>query len=193
MNNSKFAQVIGIAAAIIIIFLLIDNDKKSKKIKELKKEIEENENLTAEIKKQLRELIQNNTEIDPKIANELGHIAALLEIKQDTSAVLKLTKIIETLLKELYKGDEKVKEIAKQNKRTKPAFADYLEHAKCEKIFSNEDYHLLIIMKSIRNEEAHELDVKKEKSRVLASFICGFSVVLGLSKRLKKKGLDKAA
>jgi len=48
-------------------------------------------------------------------------------------------------------------------------------------------------MKSIRNEEAHELDVKKEKSRVLASFICGFGVVLGLSKRLKKQGLDKAA
>lgn len=36
MNNSKFAQVIGIAAAIIIIFLLIDNDKKlrSKKVEE---------------------------------------------------------------------------------------------------------------------------------------------------------------
>lgn len=99
----------------------------------MKKEIEENENLTAEIKKQLRELIQNNSEIDPKIANELGHISALLEIKQDTSAVFKLTKIIENLLKELYKGEEKIKEIAKLNKRSKPAFADYLEHAKNER------------------------------------------------------------
>ena len=191
MTNPKFTQTIAIVAGIIIFFLLITNDKQAKQIKELKKEIDENDNLTSDVKKQLNELIRNNADIEPQVANELGQIAALLEIKQDTSAVLKLAKIIENLLKDLYKGEEKVKEIAKLNNRKIPVFADYIEHGKNEKIISKEDYHLLLILKLIRNEEAHDLDVKKEKSRVVAAFVSGMGLILGLCRILKKKKLPE--
>jgi len=193
-NSSKNTTIILLVAmAAIIAFLVIDNNNKSKKIKELKKDIDENEDLTKEIKEKLTELIENNSEIEPKIANELTQISALIEIKQDNSAVLKLAKIIENLLIELYKGDSGVKEIAKLNNRKNPVFADYIEHGRNEKIITTEDYHLLSVLKIIRNEEAHQLDVKKDKSRIVSAFICGVGLVLGLCRILKKKTLEKEA
>ncbi len=190
MKNNKLVIALGVVAGFIILWLLIENSKKDEKIAELQKEIDENENINEEIKKRLTELIQNNHEIAPQIANELGQIAALLEIKQDTTAVFKLAKIIENLLKQLYKGNLKLKEVAKKNGRKIPVFNDYLEHAKDENVITTEDWHLLSVMKIIRNEEAHEIDVKKERTRILASFISGMGIILGLCKMLKKKTID---
>lgn len=190
MKNNKLIVALGVVAGIIILWLLIENSNKDEKIAELQKEIDENENINEEIKKRLTELIQNNHEIAPQIANELGQIAALLGIKQDTTAVFKLAKIIESLLKQLYKGSDKLKEVAKKHGRKTPVFNDYLEHAKDEKVITTEDWHLLSVMKIIRNEEAHEVDVKKERTRLLASFISGMGIILGLCRMLKKKTIE---
>lgn len=180
-----------IALAIVVVWLLYENAKKDDKIEELQKEIDENENLTNEVKERLSELIKNNKEVNPRIANELGQIAALIEIKQDNVAVLKLAKIIENLLKELYKGDKELKEIATKNNRSRVAFADYLELARNRNVITSEDYHLLSVMVIIRNAEAHELDVQKEKSRILAAIISGIGIILGLCKILKRKSIEE--
>lgn len=188
--STKLRTVIGFVVAIVIIYLLADNAKMKKKVNELQKEIDENEDMNKEIKKRLSELIHNNKEIDPKISAELGQIVALLEIKQDTSAVLKLAKIIENLLKELYSGDIALKELANANGRKKPVFADYLEHAKNKNIITSEDYHLLSVMKIIRNEEAHDLAVHKDKSKIIAAFISGIALIISICKILKKKSIE---
>ena len=191
-NSSKtFSSALLVAMGIVILFLAYDNITKTKKIKELKKDIDENEDLSKEIKQKLKDLIENNSEVEPKIANELTQISALLEIKQDNSAVLKLAKIIENLLIELYEGDIKIKDVAKLNNRKNPVFADYIELGRNEKIISSEDYHLLSVLKIIRNDEAHQLDIKKDKSRIVSSLICGIGLVLGLCRILKKKTLEK--
>ena len=192
MTNSNFGAIIAITAGIIIVWLFIENDKKNNKIRKLQKEINDNENLTNEIKKRLIDLIKNNKEIDPKIANELKQIVELLKIKQESTAIMKLAKIIEKLLKTLYKGDLVLKELAKTKGRKTPAFADYLEHANNLKIITKEDYHLLSIMKIIRNEEAHELDIKKEKSRIIASFISGIGLILRLFNLIKEKPIESS-
>ena len=186
-SSKNTTVILLVAMAAIIAFLVMDNNNKTKQIKDLKKDIDENEDLTKEIKLKLTELIENNLEVEPKIASELTQISALIEIKQDNSAVLKLAKIIENLLKELYKGDVKVKEIAKENNRKNPVFADYIEHGRNEKVISSEDYHQLSVLKIIRNEEAHQLDIKKDKSRIVSPFICGVGLVLALCRMLKKK------
>jgi hypothetical protein len=191
MGNTKFETILAVVAGFIIFFLLIDNDKKKRQIISLKKEIEDNDSLTKEIKIKLTELIQNNLEIDPKVAGELGQMVALLEIKQDTTAVFKLAKIIENLLKELFNSEADLKELSAKCGRKTPVFANYLEYAKDKKILSAEDYHLLSILKIIRNEEAHELDIKKEKSRIIAVFISGINLVLGICRLLKKKTLTQ--
>lgn len=139
---------------------------------------------------QLIELIQNHKEVDPQIAGELGQIIGLLEIKQDTTAVLKLAKIIENLLKELFQADQEFRTFIKTTGRKKPVFTDYLDFAKEKRLFTNEDFHLLSVLKIIRNEEAHELNVKKDKSRIIAAFIAGMSLIIGLCKLLKKKSIN---
>lgn len=185
MTKTNLNTVLGIVAGLLIFWLFLDRDNKNKKIRALEKEINENENLNKKIKNQLKELIENNPEIDPSVSNELGQIAALIEIKQETKALMALAKIIENLLKQLYKGDEKLKEIATENKRKNPSFADYLELARLNGIISSEDYHLISVLKIIRNEEAHELNVQKEQSRIIVTFITGFATILTLTKMIK--------
>jgi hypothetical protein len=187
LNWKTVAITLGAVAGIIIIWLLVEDEKKRKKLIELQREIDENENFNIEVKNRLKELIQNNKEIDPKISNELGHIAALIEIQQETKAIATLAKIIENLLKELYKGDSTLKDKVRQKNRKNITFEDYLDYAKEKGVISKEDYHLLAVMKIIRNEESHELDIKKEKSRVIASFIAGFGIILGLCQLIKIK------
>ena len=187
VNWKSAAITISVVAGLLTIWFLVEDNKKKRKIAELQKEIAENENLNNEIKRMLKNLINNNKDIDPKIANELGHIASLIEIKQETKAIATLAKIIENLLKELYKGDKDIKEKANLKGHKQPTFDDYLEHAKVKGIITTEDFHLLSVMKIIRNQEAHENDVKKEKSRVVASLIVGFGIILGLCKLVKQK------
>lgn len=190
MAKLNFGTVLAFIGGVVITYLIIDNIKKSNIIFDLQKRIDDNEDLNKEIKSKLTELIQNSKEVDPKIANELAQIVILLEVKQDNSAILKLTKIIENLLKELYKGDTELKELANTNGRKFPVFADHLEHAKNKKIISTEDYHLLSVMKSMRNDEAHELAVNKHKSKIFAAFIVGIGLVLGLCRQLKRKSIE---
>ncbi|WP_430972832.1 hypothetical protein [Sunxiuqinia rutila] len=185
MTKTNFNTVLSIVAGLLIFWLFIDRENKNKKIIALEKEISENENLNKKIKNQLKELIENNSEIDPSVSNELGQIAALIEIKQETKALMALAKIIENLLKKLFKGDEKLKEIASENKRKNPSFADYLELARLNGVISTEDYHVISVLKIIRNEEAHELNVQKEQSRIIATFITGFATILTLTKMMK--------
>lgn len=188
--SKSFGTILAFIAGIVVAYLIIENIKKTKTIEELQKEIDNNQDLNLEIKKKLSELIQNNKEINPKIANELMQMVTLLEVKQDTSAVLKLNKVIENLLKELYKGDPDLKELAKSHGRKSPVFADYLEHAKIKNIISTEDYHLLSVMKGIRNSEAHELAIHPHKVKIFAAFISGLSLILGLCQLLKKKSIE---
>ena len=190
MKKSDFGTILAFIGGVVITYLIIDSLKKSNLISELQSRIDDNEDLHKEIKTKLTELIQNNKEVDPKVANELAQIVALLEMKQDNSAIFKLTKIIENLLKDLFKGNEELKELAKVNGRKQPVFADHLEYAKKSKVISTEDFHLLSLMKSIRNEEAHELAVSKHKSKIFASFIVGIGLVLNLCQLLKRKSIE---
>lgn len=190
MKKSDFGTILAFIGGVVITYLIIDSFKKSNLISELQSRIDDNEDLHKEIKTKLTELIQNNKEVDPKVANELAQIVALLEMKQDNSAIFKLTKIIENLLKDLFKGNEDLKELAKINGRKQPVFADHLEYAKKSKVISTEDFHLLSLMKSIRNEEAHELAVSKHKSKIFASFIVGIGLVLNLCQLLKRKSIE---
>ncbi|QLH33393.1 MAG: hypothetical protein HWD62_14125 [Cyclobacteriaceae bacterium] len=187
--SQKFDWItaLSVTAGFLILWLFIDREKMVLKIKVLEKEIDENKNLNKEIKQKLKELIENNKDIDPEIANELGQIAALIEIKQDTKAILSLVKIIENLLHKIYEPDVRLNQTATKNGRKRPAFMDYLELAQHDKYISKEDFHLISVAKIIRDEEAHDLDVEKEKSRIVSSFISGISIILTLCRIVKNR------
>jgi DNA mismatch repair ATPase MutS len=189
MSIKKFESALYVALGFIILWLFLDREEKKEEIAELKHTIDENENLNEAIKKQLKDLIQNNQDIDPQIASELGQIAALIEIQHESGAILKLAKIIENLMGQLYKPDSNFKNWLKGKNKPKAVFADYIEFAKLQNDIDPDDYHILGLMKNIRNEEAHQLDVKKDKTKILVSFVSGMSLILGLSKLIKLKAL----
>jgi len=195
MANSSAGKsaliVISSVVAVIMAWLIVENISKSMTIRMLNKRVEEQEEFTEEIKKQLRELIEKNTGIPPLVSAELRKIAAFIEIKQEESAVFNLAKIIETLLKELYKNDTLFKEKLKEKGQKTPTFENYLEYAYEKNIITKEDYHLISVAKTIRNKEAHELGVKKERSRIAAVLIAGFSVILCLCSLLDERKAEK--
>lgn len=178
---------LSVLAGFVILWLIFDRDKLKLKLADLEKEIEDNNNLSKEIKKRLKELVANNKDVDPEISNELGQIAGLIEIKQETKAILSMIKIVETLLNKIYGEDQRLFETAKKNGRKRPAFMDFLELALVDNVMSKEDYHLISVAKIIRDEEAHDLNVEKEKSRILSSFISCIAIILTLCKLAKSK------
>jgi hypothetical protein len=123
----------------------------------------------------------------------LTQIITFLNIKQDATALMKLAKVIENLLLELYGKDEELKAKVKADKRKKAVFADYLEHAKSKGLIGKEDYHLIAVLKEIRNEEAHELGVVKEVTRAAAALVAGIGVVISLCKLLKRTSVQPNA
>lgn len=178
---------LSVLAGFIILWLIFDREKLKIKLVDLEREIEDNSNLNKEIRKRLRDLVLNNKDVDSEISNELSQIAALIEIKQETKAILSMVKIVETLLNKIYCDDQRLLDTAKKNNRKRPAFMDFLELALVDKVMSKEDYHLISVAKIIRDEEAHDLNVEKEKSRILSSFISCIAIILSLCKLAKAK------
>jgi hypothetical protein len=180
--SSKALAPLLITAGIIIAFLFFLNNQMTKEIKKLRGEVDQNREINLKIRKRLKELLESEAEIDPQVSQELTQIYALLEIKQETKAVLSLAKIIERLLKELYKDDAEL-----HSKKKNLSFFDYLEHAKEKGIISEEDFHLISVLRLIRNQEAHELNVKKDESKILASFVAGLIFLFTLNKLVRKR------
>jgi hypothetical protein len=173
-----------IIAVVVIIWLLIKGKEKDGKIEALELLVKTNEALNNEIKAKLEELIQRHPDIDENISGELQQIAELLKIQQNTKAALALAKIIENLLKKLYETDDNFKT---QFNKKKPGFHDYLKHAFEKGDISNQDFHLVAALKYIRNEEAHELNVKKEKSKLSACILAGIRKTITLYDLVREK------
>lgn len=192
MSNKVLTGLL-IVAGVIIFFLAIDNEDKKRRIAALRRVVEQNKELGKKIQKMLLDLIDQNKEVNPALASELTQIITLLSVKQDTTALMKLAKVIENLLKELYEKDEEFLAKMKEAKRHKPVFADYLDHAHVKKVVSKEDYHLLSVLRGIRNEEAHENGVREEVTRMAAAFVAGVGVVILLCKKLKRTTVEPSA
>jgi len=193
MSTIKIHPAILIAAGLIILFLAIDHNHKNSRIAALLREIDRQQALGKKVRGMLHDLVEQNKAVDPALANELTQIITLLNIKQDATALMKLAKVIENLLVELYSKDAELKEKVKAANRKKVVFADYLEHAKAKGIINKEDYHLIAILKEIRNEEAHTLGVVKEVTRAAAALVAGIGVVMSLCKILKRTTVQTSA
>ena len=192
MAKTKWQEVLLMVGGIILLWMILDNIEKKNKIKFLEEKLDEANELSEEIKAKLQHLIENNVDIEEEVKAELVNIAALIEIKQESKAVFTLAKIIENLLKRLYKGDEELKAKVKSKNRKTATFEDYLEFARDKNVISKEDYHLIAALKIMRNKEAHDLVATKEKGRLIGCILAGLSITLTLHRlvsKLKKEAI----
>ena len=193
MKEIKIHPVLLLAAGLIILFLAIDAHDKKNRIAALQREIGRQQALGMKVRKMLHDLVEENKTVDPALSNELTQILTLLSIKYDATALMKLAKIIENLLTDLYGKDPELKAKVKADNRRKVLFADYLEHAKANGVINKEDFHLIALLKELRNEEAHENGVVKEVTRAAAALVAGISVVISLCKLLKRNTVQPCA
>ncbi|MES2063557.1 MAG: hypothetical protein V4456_16640 [Bacteroidota bacterium] len=177
MTKKEWAGFFQFLSVILVIWLLIDNEEKKKKIKELSLSLKATEGIDQQIKERLKELMTANPDIEPAVATELNDIQELIGIRQDSKAILAMAKVIENLLKKIYRTDAAFK--ARFAKR-KPSFEDYLNYANEQKLISKEDFHHISIIKIYRNEEAHELAVKKDKNKVFSCMMSGIAIIYSL-------------
>ncbi len=163
-----------------------ENKVLKKMIDELKSEVNEiidnKDELPREIKNQLKNLIEEYKDIDEKVTNELLSVTALIEIKEETKAILSLAKIIENLLKRIYKEDP---ELSSQTKGRHLNFSDYINHAHRNNILGKDEFHFLNGVREVRNEEAHEIGVRKERNILYTSMLIGVAIIIKLSTLLK--------
>jgi len=130
---------------------------------ELKKTIESKENLPEEIKTNLNNLISDFDKLDKNISEELISISSLIEIDEKPKALFSLAKIIENLLKKIYKG--------------KMNFNNLIDKAKEQKLITAEECHFVHGIREIRNKEGHEINVKVENYLTASSFMIGIGII----------------
>jgi len=136
--------------------------------------------------------VQKDSSINADVQKELAEIERLLNTKSDLKAISSVAKVIENLLKRLYKSDQEFKEAFKKlnpNKK-RPDFADYLKYASDHKVITQEQFLHISAIKEVRNEEAHELGVMKEKLLLVSYFLLGFNVITSLSNLLYMRRND---
>lgn len=149
----------------------------------LKEMIRNNDQIEGEVKKKLTSLIDTYKSIDSKVSNELTAAMALIEAKQPTKAAFSLAKIVENLLEEKYSQNGEFKEFIKKKnngKKRNPVFNDYLEYAKDQKLIEQDEFHFAKGLKEIRNQEGHELDVKKHENWIATAFFTGIGLIMKL-------------
>jgi hypothetical protein len=160
-------SAIAVIAILIAVYLHLDNDKQKKKIAELEEDklklildsLNQNPNLSNEIKLQIRKLIKGFEHIDPKVSNELAQALQLFQIGQTENAIEDLVKIIEHLLTLHYKDNQECKDWLKEQKK-KFDLHNLLTFCKTEKKIDDIEFQFFVAIKTIRNKEDHTLDLK---------------------------------
>lgn len=157
-----------VAAIVVAVYFYTENKKllkRNKKVEEdnlklILESISKTHDVSDEAKKQLKEMIPKFEKVNKKISNEIAQSLQLIQIGQVENAIEDLVKIIENLLTEHYKDDKSfLSWLGKRKNNTHLK----LEYCKIEGKINKVEHDFFVAVKSIRNEEDHELDVNLEK------------------------------
>lgn len=180
------AGFVAVAAILIALYFYFQSqgEKKKRKITEednlklILDSIHQNNNLTNEVQRQLEKLVDKFKTINPKISNEIAQALQLIQIGQIENAIEDLAKIIENLLKEHYKEDDNYKTWLGKRKAD---FQSRLEFCKHEKKINKVEFSFFIAVKTIRNEEDHELDMNLPDYLNASGLIIGIGGIFKLA------------
>jgi hypothetical protein len=189
--SGKNALIVGlvIIAGVMTYFLVMDKkiiNYQNKRIGDLEKDrlklIKDalsRSNLSEEVKSQILKLINEYRNIDKDISDELISVLSLVEIGQHEKAIKDLAKIIENILADKFKQEDKFKKFKKYI-----PLAKLIDYAKETKLFNNKEYNAACILKEFRNEESHELNVKYGENWQMIGLLGGIEIVFKLKGQL---------
>ncbi|MEM6721928.1 MAG: hypothetical protein AAF611_21550 [Bacteroidota bacterium] len=143
-------------------------------LKLISENIKREKGVTEEVKAQLKNLQKNFATLSPPVSKELDAVVTLLEHNQESSAIGKLTKVIENLLAE--------KLIKKGEITKKPSLFKMLEKAFNLKWINNHEYGFANHLREYRNKEAHELSVEIPKNKKIVLFLTAIDLIQTLDK-----------
>ncbi|MES2479458.1 MAG: hypothetical protein V4561_10240 [Bacteroidota bacterium] len=146
----------------------------------IQKLIKANPSMSDLVKDQLSDLITSYKVKNPKIAIEIGSVINLIEAEEFEKGVMAIAKIIENILKTKFQKDTSFKQhlINPDGKKRKAAFSEYIDYAEKAKILTKAETHFAQSLREYRNEEAHNLGVKRELNYNLGSMLTGIELMV---------------
>ncbi|WP_298519859.1 hypothetical protein [uncultured Kordia sp.] len=143
-------------------------------LKLISENIKREKGITEEVKEQLKNLQKNFATLSPPVAKELDAVVVLLENNQESTAIGKLTKVIENLLAEKLIKEGEIKK--------KPTLFKMLEKAFNLNWINKHEYGFANHLKEYRNKEAHELSVEIPKNKKIVLFLTAIDLIHTLEK-----------
>ncbi len=185
--------VLAVIALFIAVYFYMEDNEKEKRIKELEEDrlnlildsLKRNDNLSAEIKKQIKKLIDDYQSIDKDVSQELTEALQLFQIGQVENAIEDLVKIIGHLLEKYYKDNRDfVKWMKSRNKNPKmPDVHDLLTYCyEIEKKLNEIEYRFFIAIKTIRNKEDHQVNLKLDNYLNVSGILTAIGAIIKVQK-----------
>ena len=134
------------------------------------------ENTPKDVIADIERLKEQAINLPKDVHIELGSVIDNVRNNNGAKAVRELGKIIENVLKE--------KAIKDENFKKKPTLGNLLEHAKNCSWIKPHVHAYVELIKEIRNQESHELNVQIEPHKVGLAIYAGIDIIYTLNQKL---------
>lgn len=193
-SNSKAYYVAYVLVAIlVVIWIFISNEEKQKRMNEiirklksenhklkiayldlLQKYLSDVDNLPSEVLTELNNLKDSIDQLDSDTHLELNETIKLVTEGKESKAIRELAKIVENKLKEKVAQDVEFKK--------KPMLNNLLIYAKEKGLINTRQYENCDLLRSIRNQESHELAVQVDRCHFGIAVLTGIEILYSISK-----------
>ena len=201
---NKNTQIISIAAivAIFVALYFYKEDQRKKNIIEGLEEdrlrlildsLNNNKNLSSEVKIQIKNLIERYQTIDKDVSQELTEALQLFQLGHTENAIEDLVKIIGHLLEKHYVQKEGfIKWMKEQKKNIKrPDIHDLITYChKVEKKLNAVEYQFFIAIKTIRNKEDHQINLQLDNYINASGIIAAIGAILKIQEIIEGENID---
>lgn len=140
----------------------------------LQKYLIDADNLPSEVLSELNNLKDSIDQLDSDTHLELNETIKLVTEGKESKAIRELAKIVENKLKEKVVQDEEFKK--------KPMLNNLLVYAKEKGLINSRQFENCDLLRSIRNQESHELAVKVDRCHFGIAVLTGIEIIYSISK-----------